>query len=301
MKIAGFLLAGFALATAVPTKEHVNATSAHAHRRNLPEDWHLLGQAAGLSQQTYCFFQKYNQSVGDSELLYEYGDGNVKQRAAVFKSKSLGIAVAFEGTEPTSILSILHDANFELVNPDKELKTVFPQGVKVFKGFQEAYLDVASPILSKVKEYMAKYNESRVTVTGHSLGAAMALLASAHYAEELKQGVYRAFAFGLPRTGNPAFANAIDSKVGGKFYYVVNGKDWVPHMVPRDWGFQHPSGQIWIYPASSTNWSFYPGQENVHGANSIQPKWTFDDHHGNYFHTALGHGAGKCPAEVNTH
>lgn len=34
-------------------------------------------------------------------------------------------------------------------------------------------------------------------------------------------------------------------------------------------GFQHPSGQVWINPANTTNWAYYPGQENVHGADTV--------------------------------
>ncbi|WFD37062.1 uncharacterized protein MJAP1_000003 [Malassezia japonica] len=298
MRVASLILASLAVVYAAPTQ----APTSHKPGKSLPVDWKLLSQAAGLSQQTYCFFQPDNQTVGDAQLLYEYGDGNLDQRAIVFKSKSLGIAVSFEGTEPISIASILHDADFQLVNPDKDLKEVFPPGVQVFKGFQDAYLAVARPVLGKVKEMMQKYNETRVTVTGHSLGAAMALLAAAHYEQTLKDGsVANVFTFGQPRTGNPAFANAMDDKFLGKLFYVVNGQDWVPHMPPRDWNFQHPSGQVWINPPNSQNWTFFPGQEDSNGANSVDPIWTFQDHHGYYFHTGLGHGPGKCPATVNDH
>lgn len=70
---------------------------------------------------------------------------------------------------------------------------------------------------------------------------------------------------GQPRDGNPVFANAVDSLLANKFSYVVNGRDFVPHLPPRIAGFQHPSGQVWINPANTTGWLFYPGQENVHG------------------------------------
>ncbi|KAI3629249.1 hypothetical protein CBS9595_000321 [Malassezia furfur] len=277
--------------------------SSHQQPTSIPIDWHLLSEAAGMSQQDYCFFQRAGQDVGDAELLYEFGDGYIVQRALIFKSKSLGITVAFEGTETKSPFSRIHDEDFRLVTPSRSLAGVFPEGVQIFDGFEKAYLQVAHPILTKLREYMATYQESRVSVTGHSLGAGMALIAAAHYNHVLDQGVHYALVFGLPRTGNGQFANFIDETLNGKFYYAVNGHDVVPHVPPRGFGYQHPSGQIWINPASSTEWKFYPGQENVHGANSVGLLLTADDHLGTYFHTGIGDskGGNSCPAKVDNH
>ncbi|WFD03847.1 hypothetical protein MOBT1_002542 [Malassezia obtusa] len=252
--------------------DHQDAPSSNAQPRDIPVDWHVLSQAAGMAQQDYCLFQRPGQEVGDAELLYEYGDGNFVQRALIFKSKALGITVSFEGTEPISAL-----------------------------GFQEAYLAVSQPILHKVRELCAMYKEPRVTVTGHSLGAGMALIAAAHYNHVLDQGLHMGLVFGLPRTGNLKFANFIDQTLKGKFYYITNGRDPVPHVPPRLFGYQHPSGQIWINPKNTENWHYYPGQENVHGANSLGLNLDFSEHSGIYFHTGLGHGwgTGQCPAVVN--
>lgn len=270
----------------------------HGHR--IPEDWKRLSQAAGLAQQPYCSNQHKNQTVGDAHLLYEYGDGDFVQRTVIFKSKSLGIVVAFEGTDASKFFSLVHDLDAKQVEPHRLFGSAFPPGTKLFKGFQSAYVGVASHVLQKVKELTKEHKEQRVTLTGHSLGGAMALLAAAHFEHELKQGIYRAYSFGLPRTGNPTFANAIDYKLKGKFYYAVNGKDCVPHMSSRENDFQHPSGQIWINGANSSLWTFYPGQENVHGADSVGKNCTMFDHKGSYFHTNLGPNPGLCPAIVGS-
>lgn len=295
MRIALFLLSALAVVTAAPT----SAPSSTQAGRAVPVDESLLSQAVSLTQQTYCFVQPIGQKVGDAELLYEYGDGNIKQRAAIFHSKSLGIAVSFEGTEILSILSILHDVDFWPVDPTNALKDAVPSGTKLFKVFHSAYQDVAKPVFKNLERILSERNETRVTVIGYSLGAAMATMAAMEYQHRLEHGVHQVFAFGLPRTGNPIFANAVDEKLGGKFFYAVNGKDWVPHMPPREWNYQHPSGQIWINPSASGNYTYYPGQENVHGANSIEPVLTLQDHINYYFHTGLGPGVGQCPAKVN--
>ncbi|WFD36900.1 hypothetical protein MCUN1_003791 [Malassezia cuniculi] len=265
----------------------------------LPLDWHILSQAAGLSRQAYCWEQDAGIQVGDAVVLWSNWFGIVNQRVTVFHSQRLGVSVAFEGTTE-SVLSILHDVNFPLVDPAERLAPVFSDGVKLFNGFQDAYLAVADETYQHVLAALAKYNETRVTATGHSLGAAMAAIAGADYNHYLKNATVNVYAFGFPRTGNVPWADYIDQHLPGRFYYIVNGRDWVPQMPPQDWGFQHPSGQIWIKNASTTDWAYYPGQENHYGANSVDPKWNFDDHHGTYFHTLLGSTVGTCPAQVNT-
>lgn len=268
----------------------------------LVEDWHRMSQAAGLAQQAYCTSQPSNQQVGDAHVLYSHGNGNTVQRTIVAKSDSLGIVVAFEGTNSSSLISLLHDADTRLVDPDEKFSSVYPPGTQIFEGFQDAYLAVADPVLDKVKELMKKNKESRVTVTGHSMGGALALLAAAHYTHALDRGVFKAFSFGLPRTGNPTFAKAIDSMLPAKFYYTVNGRDCVPHSPMHKQGYQHPSGQVWINSANSTSWKYYPGQENVFGANTIKSgNCSLYDHKGVYYHTALGPNPGGCPAQVGNH
>ncbi|WFC96803.1 hypothetical protein MBRA1_003466 [Malassezia brasiliensis] len=274
--------------------------SSHEQPTSIPIDWHLLSEAAGMSSQDYCSSQRVGETVGDAELLYQFGDGFFLQRALIFKSKKLGLTVAFEGTETSSIFSEIHDADFRLVNPSWLLDGAYPENVQVSDGFETAYLQVAKPILAKLREYMETYKETRVSVTGHSLGAAMALIAAGHYNHVLDQGIHYALVFGLPRTGDGKFANFIDETLKDKVYYVVNGHDVVPHVPPRGFGYQHPSGQIWINPADSTEWKFYPGQENVHGANSVGLALNTDDHLGTYFHTGIGESEGdnSCPAQV---
>merc|ERR1711884_15043 len=77
----------------------------------------------------------------------------------------------------------------------------------------------------------------RVTVTGHSLGGAVASIAALELAAQLRsvRGAnapkVSLFTFGQPRTGNCAYARLHDSLVPDS-WRVVNGLDEVVH-VPR--------------------------------------------------------------------
>ncbi|KAJ0970685.1 hypothetical protein J5N97_018644 [Dioscorea zingiberensis] len=96
---------------------------------------------------------------------------------------------------------------------------------------------LADSVVQEVRRLMEKYagEELSITVTGHSLGAALALLV----ADELSTAVENAppiavFSFGGPRVGNKAFADRVEAK-GVKVLRVVNAHDVitrVPGVLP---------------------------------------------------------------------
>lgn len=111
-------------------------------------------------------------------------------------------------------------------------------------------------------------------------------------------GLHKAYLFGLPRVGNPTFADFVDKTIGDRLHWVVNGGDWVPLVPPRPFGYQHPSNYIWIYPSNSDNWRLYPGQENVHGMLTVPQDVGTSDHLGVYFHSKIGGRSGPCPSQL---
>ena len=56
------------------------------------------------------------------------------------------------------------------------MKTSYPycSGCEVHKGFYETYLAVQSQVLQLVGSYKSKHPTAKISVTGHSLGAALA-------------------------------------------------------------------------------------------------------------------------------
>ncbi|CAO1622981.1 unnamed protein product [Parajaminaea phylloscopi] len=277
-----------------PAKGEFSSTAAPSSA--LPFAVGVYSQAAGLAQQTYCPSQA-GLVVGDSTLLFTVGDGDKLQRVNIYESRSLGLVVAYEGTNISSVRSILYDVDFPLVPGDSTLG--LPFGSLVDQGFQAAFLKTWPVVKAQVATLRQSHGNGRLAVVGHSLGASQASLAALALQKEFGS-VDKVVTFGLPRTGNLIYANHIDKIFSpSNFSYVVNGRDFVPHVPPRIIGYQHPSGQVWINPANSTDWLYYPGQENVKGADSVlNVQFSFDDHQGHYFHTQIGATQGHCPATV---
>lgn len=259
----------------------------------------LFSLAAALTQETYCIDSKVGMTIGDAKLVWQFGDGNVTQRSLVYLSKSLGVVLAIEGTNQSSSMSKMHTYMPMFAEPEHILRHNWPKGALVNWGFMWSYMEIVDYVLPAIRDAMKKYNETRVSITGHSQGASVGLLAALHLNSVIPGGIYRSFGFAPTRMGNKAFADHVDDTLGDKHQFVVNGPDWVPHKPFHKTGYQHASNMIWINPANSSHWLMYPGQENVHGPNSISPDWeTWENHQGVYFGTQIGAFSGHCPAKV---
>lgn len=161
------------------------------------------------------------------------------------------------------------------------------EGVKVHGGFQDAFLRTAPGILSGVKSALDSTGFTNVLVTGHSLGAALATMDTLMLKMALPQEIsLSGRVFGLPRGGNQAYADLIDSMVrvlqyltlvlyliqlrtqlGDSFQFVTNQNDPVPTVPPRFLDFQHSKGETHILSTSDvgdpTKIVSCTGQENV--------------------------------------
>ncbi|WFD27781.1 hypothetical protein MNAN1_002786 [Malassezia nana] len=263
----------------------VDVPTSRAAPEDVPISIHKLEQAAAIASQQYCSIQTPGTQVGDAKLLW-----------------SSGLVLAFEGTSVTGRVSWFEDFDFVWSDPDSRYKASLSSGAKIHTGFQIAYTKIADKAMEQVKSFMKKKNKDKVTVVGHSLGASIAVLSALHLETEMQGSVDQILTFGQPRVDNVQFASDVDKHFKDKFYYTINGADPVARLGPRILGFQHASGQIWINPASSTNWKFYPGQENIHGSiSSIPLPLLFVNHIGTYFHTHIDHyyGFWECPAKAS--
>jgi hypothetical protein len=148
------------------------------------------------------------------------------------------------------------------MNKPSEKSSASPHHLGLINNFR-----TAQTILAAVLTLLQQYNASSVVVTGHSLGAAIALLDSVYLQLHLPAGTRVSMVgYGMPRVGNPAFANYVDAlnssgSVPVTVTHINNKKDPVPIAVGISLGYAHPSGEIHIQDDGST-WDACPGQDN---------------------------------------
>lgn len=139
-------------------------------------------------------------------LLGRYDRGGTQ---AFLSTDGVRVFLAFRGTEPERSEDLITDLRY--------VKTDFPGGGRVHKGFLRAFTWVEHYIEDALEEL-----NQPLIFTGHSLGAALALLAAAMWRP---RAVYL---FGCPRAGNRAFVKRIACPV----HRFENRGDLVTHIPP---------------------------------------------------------------------
>jgi triacylglycerol lipase len=135
---------------------------------------------------------------------------------------------AFRGTEPSKLNDVMADL--------KVVKNTAMAGGKVHGGFKQEVDDVWMDILEELEHNDQLKVRKDVYMTGHSLGAAMATIASTRYIPE------ELFTFGSPRVGGPRFIKNITCP----HYRFMNNNDIVCRIPPAWLGFRHHGEMIYF-------------------------------------------------------
>ncbi len=133
--------------------------------------------------------------------------------------------VAFAGTDPALPKNLITDATVRLTADDTH------------EGFQNAFNAIWPQI-----EMLLQTDARPLFFTGHSLGAALAVLA-AEKAHDIGRTPAAVFTFGMPRAGGADFAGRYNGKLGDRTFRLVHGGDIVP-CIPEWFARLAPPGRF---------------------------------------------------------
>ncbi|KAI6112569.1 Alpha/Beta hydrolase protein [Pisolithus sp. B1] len=122
------------------------------------------------------------------------------------------VVVSHQGSVVENVIPVITDIQFALVPLNSSLFPGISDDILVHSGFRDAQARTAKDVLDAVTQAMTEYGCTSVTMVGHSLGGAIALIDSVYLPLWLPNGTsFRTVTYGLPRVGNPAFAYYVDA------------------------------------------------------------------------------------------
>lgn len=123
---------------------------------------------------------------------------------------------------------------------------------------------MVEPIQAAVFSQLAR-GFRNVILTGHSLGGALATIMAVYIQKRNPRATVSCRAFGMPRLGNPAWADYVDATLGTDAQHLNNFIDVVPQLPSRNFGYQQSSNEIWIADDHGKEYRACAGQENKVG------------------------------------
>ena len=185
-----------------------------------------------LSSEVYRDFAsiRFDSVPGTTITLIESQDAGVTdtQVAILHKPETQELYVVFRGS----------DKSIDWINNFQFRQQIYPYGdesttdVRFHRGFMNAYFSVRDRLQAEIRQYP----DHSITLTGHSLGGAVATIAALDLQYNITQHTgqaIRLYTFGSPRVGNAALVNSFRQRVPQSYRFVY-GWDIVSR-VPRAW------------------------------------------------------------------
>ncbi|KAK1978094.1 lipase [Colletotrichum cereale] len=163
------------------------------------------------------------------------------------------IVVAFHGS--SGINDWISNLKAGLVNSD------LCSGCKVHDGFQETYADIEQTIRMVVPGLRMNHPDYNVAITGHSLGAALATLSTAHLRQIMGIPI-DTYLYGAPRVGNEEFVKFYNGQPGQTFR-VTHWDDPVPRLPGHGLGYYHVDTEYWLSVGDAQKVDYTPEEVKV--------------------------------------
>jgi hypothetical protein len=150
--------------------------------------------------------------------------------------------LAFRGTDKDDPSDLIDDLN--------AMPQPWPAGGKVHSGFAKALLDIWQGVDAALQPIL----EYKLLFTGHSLGAALATLASS------LQKPRALYTIGSPRVGDRAFADLLQTLDNHRY---VDCCDLVTRVPPEVLGYAHIPGKIHYIDFNRAVQQLYPNDPYI--------------------------------------
>ncbi|MGN1043563.1 MAG: hypothetical protein ACI4PR_02010 [Acutalibacteraceae bacterium] len=125
-------------------------------------------------------------------------------------------------------------------------KAVVPYGnyhskIKVHSGFLSTYK--SKNVRGKIHNIIKKHNIQNISVTGHSYGAALAILCAVDLEYNYPFKDYEVVVFGCPRVGNKAFRDSYNLRIF-KTLRIETMNDFITKLPFKFLGYEHVGSVI---------------------------------------------------------
>lgn len=215
---------------------------------------------ARLSQEVYEDFSKirFDAAPQAKVTLIESADASDTdtQVAILHDADAAQLWVVFRGS----------DKDVDWITNFKFRQQTYPYGdesssdVRFHRGFMAAYFSVRD----RLQEAVRHYPDCAITVTGHSLGGALATVGALDLQYNITQHTQQplsVYNFGAPRVGNGALVDSFRQRVPQSYRFVY-GWDIVT-QVPRVWqGYAHVPESVRLGPWFA--WNIFSRQFKDH-------------------------------------
>ena len=105
---------------------------------------------------------------------------------------------------------------------------------------------------------MSLYRNSKIMMTGHSLGGALSVMGAA-FLQNTYKNVECLYTLGQPRVGNDKFAAFMTEFIPNTFR-IVNYGDQVPHIPQSILGFKHSGYEVWYNVKVMVDYKICPSE-----------------------------------------
>jgi pimeloyl-ACP methyl ester carboxylesterase len=155
-----------------------------------------------------------------------------RTRGVVFEAKNATI-VAFAGTDPLVLPNLITDFNLGWSG----LLQWIPWRDNVWKTAHRGFEMATDAAWNQISSLLSGWQGKPVFITGHSLGAAIAMLTADRTDTGTNPPVV--YTFGQPRAFIASKAKEYDARMGHRSFRMRHGDDIVPAVPPAFLGYRH--------------------------------------------------------------